>query len=164
MSSEHCLELLLTNADATGNLGQQLAASLPAGAVLGLRGELGAGKSTVARALLRALGVTGAIKSPTYTLLEQYPVVGGEALHLDLYRIADAAELGFLGLADLAGHARCWLIEWPERGGKSLPPIDLDLILHPEGEGRRVRMAAYTTKGRAWLAEVSKIAGSGGSV
>ena len=155
---------VLPDIAATETLGQQLAACLPDMAVLGLRGELGAGKSTVARALLRALGVTGPIKSPTYTLIEQYPVAGGEALHLDLYRIADAAELDFLGLADLAGQARCWLIEWPERSGRLLPPIDLELLLEASAEGRRVGFTARTGKGRVWLEEISKMAALGHSV
>jgi tRNA threonylcarbamoyladenosine biosynthesis protein TsaE len=157
-------ECFLADADATNVLGRELASCLPDGAVLWLRGELGAGKSTVARAMLRALGVTGAIKSPTYTLLEQYPVVGGDALHLDLYRIADAAELDFLGLADLARQARCWLIEWPERGGKFLPQADLGLLLEVSAGGRRVSLAAQSQKGRVWLADFSKIAASGASV
>ena len=158
------LEVSLPNPAATERLGQQLASSLPDGAVLGLRGELGAGKSTLARALLRALGVTGPIKSPTYALIEQYPVAGGQALHLDLYRIADAAELEFLGLADLAGQARCWLVEWPERGGKSLPSVDLDLFLEISGEGRCAGLAARSGKGRVWLEELSKMAAPGRSV
>ena len=164
MSPEMQQALFLPDPEATERLGRQLAACLPAGAVLGLRGELGAGKSTVARALLRALGVTGPIKSPTYTLVEQYPVAGGEALHLDLYRIADAAELDFLGLADLAGQAHCWLIEWPERGGKFLPPTDLELLLAATTNGRRANLVAHSQKGRDWLANLSKIAASGASV
>ena len=158
------LELHLSDAAATERLGQQLAASMPAAAVLGLRGELGAGKSTVARALLRALGVTGPIKSPTYALVEQYSLPGGDALHLDLYRIAEPVELDFLGLADLSGRARCWLVEWPERGGNALPPRDLDLLLQVSGEGRSASLAANTAKGRVWLEELSKIAAPGRSV
>ena len=157
-------DVSLPDPAATVRLGRQLAMSLPSVAVLGLRGELGAGKSTLARALLRALGVTGPIKSPTYSLIERYSVAGGEALHLDLYRIAEAAELEFLGLADLAGHARCWLVEWPERGGNSLPPTDLDLFLEISGEGRRAGLAARTAKGRVWLEELSKMAAPGRSV
>jgi tRNA threonylcarbamoyladenosine biosynthesis protein TsaE len=157
-------DFFLPDPEATERLGRQLAQSLPARAVLGLRGELGAGKSTVARAFLRTLGVTGPIKSPTYTLIEQYPVAGGDALHLDLYRIADAGELDFLGLADLAGLARCWLVEWPERGGKLLPPVDLDLRLETSAGGRRASFAGNTAIGRDWLADLSKIAASGASV
>lgn len=158
------LGLELPDPAATERLGHHLATSMPAGSVLNLRGELGAGKSTVARALLRALGVAGPIKSPTYTLVEQYSLPDGDALHLDLYRIAEPVELDFLGLADLAGRARCWLVEWPERGGNALPPGDLDLFLQVSGEGRSVHLVACTVKGRLWLEELSKIAAPGRSV
>ena len=91
-------ERWLPDADSTDALGAALARTRPANAVVHLHGDLGAGKSTLARALLRALGVQGAIRSPTYTLVERYPLSdGGEAWHLDLYRIADAGELEFLG-------------------------------------------------------------------
>ena len=126
----------LPDPDATDRLGAALAATLPSRAVLHLRGDLGAGKSSLARAMLRALGVRGAVKSPTYTLVERYAIEGGEAAHLDLYRIADGDELGFLGLDDLAD-ARLWLVEWPERGGAGLPPADLDVAMAVDGAGRR---------------------------
>jgi tRNA threonylcarbamoyladenosine biosynthesis protein TsaE len=164
MSHEAQLERFLADADATERLGRELAACMPQGAVLGLRGELGAGKSTIARASLRALGVTGAIKSPTYTLVEQYPVADGMALHLDLYRIVETAELEFLGLADLAGQARCWLVEWPERGGLGLPPTDLELHLAHSANGRHARFEAKSPKGRIWLEDLSKTAAPGASV
>ena len=105
-----------------------LAASQPPVAVVHLHGDLGAGKSTLARAWLRALGVTGPVRSPTYTLVERYPLqTGGEALHLDLYRIGDAGELEFLGLDD--ADARLWLVEWPERAGEEAWPHALALSL-----------------------------------
>ena len=103
-----------------------------------LQGDLGAGKSTLARALLRALGREGAIRSPTYTLVERYPIPGGEAWHLDLYRIGDVGELDFLGLDDAS--ATLWLVEWPERGGAALPPADLRVELAMEGDGRVRRL------------------------
>lgn len=143
------LALRLADPAATDRLGALLAATAPAPAVVHLRGELGAGKSTLARAWLRALGVTGAIRSPTYTLVERYLIPRGEALHLDLYRIGDAAELEFLGL-DGAG-AVLWLVEWPERGGRGLPPPDLVVALGMEGTGRRAELAAGSPAGRAWL-------------
>ena len=108
------LQYFLPDEAATRMLGDALAATQPGTAIVHLQGELGAGKSTLARAWLRALGVQGAIRSPTYTLVEHYPLPGGgKALHLDLYRIGDAGELEFLGLDD-AG-ASLWLVEWPER-------------------------------------------------
>ncbi|MBJ7574484.1 tRNA (adenosine(37)-N6)-threonylcarbamoyltransferase complex ATPase subunit type 1 TsaE [Luteimonas sp. MC1828] len=144
-------ELHLADEAATAALAAALAASQPPRAVVHLHGDLGAGKSTLARAWLRALGVTGAVRSPTYTLVERYPLAGGgEALHLDLYRIGDAGELEFLGLDD--SDARLWLVEWPERGLAALPRPDLVVSLAVEGEGRRCRLDADTDGGVSWLA------------
>ena len=145
------LRLHLADSDATERLGAALAGSQPAGAVVFLHGDLGAGKSTLARAWLRALGVSGAIRSPTYTLVEPYQFAdGGRALHLDLYRIAGAEELEFLGLDDPAGVA-LWLVEWPERGAGALPTPDLEVYLALSGLGRSVRLEPGTPAGRAWL-------------
>ena len=145
-------ERFLPDADATDALGRALAATRPARAVAYLRGDLGAGKSTLARALLRALGVEGPIRSPTYTLVERYPVPGGEALHLDLYRIAGAGELEFLGLDD-AG-AVLWLVEWPERGVGALPAADLQVELSLHGAGRAVRLRPLTATGGEWVKQL----------
>jgi len=151
----------LPDAEATDALGAALAQTRPARAVVHLRGELGAGKSTLARALLRALGVTGAIRSPTYTLVERYPLTGDEeAWHLDLYRIGDAGELEFLGLD--GDEATLWLIEWPERGRNALPPADLVIQLAVEGAGRQAVLAAESLSGRAWLDRVSAQLGFAG--
>lgn len=141
----------LADAAATEALAARLAGRLPARAVVHLQGDLGAGKSTFARAMLRALGVTGTIRSPTYTLVEPYALPGGgQALHLDLYRIGDPGELEFLGLDDDA--ARLWLVEWPERGEGALPRADLRVALAVAGTGREARLEAATAIGRAWLA------------
>ena len=144
----------LPDADATEALGHQLASTRPARAVVHLQGDLGAGKSTLARALLRALGVTGAIRSPTYTLVERYPIAGGEAWHLDLYRLGDASELDFLGLDEAV--ATLWLIEWPEKGRGGLPPPDLQIHLAIDGQGRSARLLAGSEGGRAWLARLDE--------
>ncbi|MDH5834034.1 tRNA (adenosine(37)-N6)-threonylcarbamoyltransferase complex ATPase subunit type 1 TsaE [Luteimonas kalidii] len=145
------MELSLPDEPATRRLAAALAQSAPARAVVHLHGDLGAGKSTLARAWLRTLGVTGTVRSPTYTLVERYPLArGGEALHLDLYRIGDAAELEFLGLDE--AEAALWLVEWPERGASALPPPDLDVHLGFEGTGRAARLSASTPTGTAWLA------------
>ena len=147
------MHLFLPDTDATEALGQALALTRPAVAVVHLHGDLGAGKSTLARALLRALGVAGAIRSPTYTLVERYPVEGGEAWHLDLYRIGDAGELEFLGLDE--GAAVLWLVEWPERGGAALPRADLQVDLSVEGNGRAARLVAASPQGQQWLERVA---------
>lgn len=144
------MHLFLADAEATEMLGRALAATRPGDAVVHLHGDLGAGKSTLARAMLRGLGVEGAIRSPTYTLVERYPLADGrEALHLDLYRIADAGELEFLGLdgTDIG----LWLIEWPERGAGALPRADLRVDLEVAQAGRNISLAAETDIGGRWL-------------
>ena len=149
----HVLRFHLPDSDATEQLSRTLAATRPAYAVVHLRGDLGAGKSTLARAMLRALGVQGAIRSPTYTLVERYALAsGGEALHLDLYRIGNAGELEFLGLGD--AEAALWLIEWPERAQGALPAADLLIDLALDGQGRSAAIAATSTAGHQWLARI----------
>ncbi|MEO6170117.1 MAG: tRNA (adenosine(37)-N6)-threonylcarbamoyltransferase complex ATPase subunit type 1 TsaE, partial [Lysobacter sp.] len=133
-----------------------LARSRPPQAVMYLQGDLGAGKSTLARALLRELGVQGAIRSPTYTLVERYPLAdGGEAWHLDLYRIADPEELEYLGLD--SGEVTLWLVEWAERGRGGLPAPDLAVQLEWNGGGRRAQLTAATEAGRAWLRRLAAV-------
>lgn len=149
------MAFVLPDAEATARLGAALAATQPAQAVVLLHGDLGAGKSTLARAWLRALGVEGAIRSPTYTLVEHYPLsTGGKGLHLDLYRIGDARELDFLGLDD-AG-ATLWLVEWPERGRGALPPADLEVRLAVDGPGRGVALLPLSPSGEAWLGRLAR--------
>lgn len=144
------ISMWLDDPEATDALGAVLARTRPPRAVVHLHGDLGAGKSTLARALLRSLGVTGAIRSPTYTLVERYPLPeGGEAWHLDLYRIADAGELEYLGLD--GDEAVLWLVEWPERGGAALPSADLTVDLEVEGAGRCARIVAGSAAGATWL-------------
>ena len=143
------MSLNLPDAEATEALGRALARTRPASAMAFLHGDLGAGKSTLARALLRELGVQGAIRSPTYTLVERYPIEGGEAWHLDLYRIGDAGELDFLGLDEAS--ATLWLVEWPERGAAALPAPDLRIALAVEGQGRSAVLEGVSAAGRNWL-------------
>lgn len=141
--------LVLPDPEATAALARALAVTRPPHAVLHLAGDLGAGKSTLARELLRALGVEGPIRSPTYTLVERYPVPGGEAWHLDLYRIGDPGELEFLGLDP--AEASLWLVEWPERGGGALPSPDLRVELDHAEAGRRARLTGLSSAGDGWL-------------
>jgi tRNA threonylcarbamoyladenosine biosynthesis protein TsaE len=149
----------LADAEATEALGARLAATRPDRAVVHLQGDLGAGKSTLARALLRALGVTGTIRSPTYTLIERYALPGGEAAHLDLYRLGDAAELDFLGLDELQDAAALWLVEWPERGGTALPAPDLVIRLVLEAAGRRAVLEPTSDVGREWIRRLDGASG-----
>ena len=149
------IEIHLADAEATEALGRRLAAHRPAAAMVHLHGDLGAGKSTLARALLRGLGVTGTVRSPTYTLVERYPLAdGSEAWHMDLYRIGDPGELDFLGLDE--GAASLWLVEWPERAGAALPPVDLHVALAIDGEGRSAQLRAASPAGEQWLAQLQR--------
>lgn len=146
------LSVELPDEAATVALARRLAPALLDGGVLYLHGELGAGKTTFARALLRALGVGERVKSPTYSLLERYTVNGRDAFHLDLYRIADAGELEWLGLDELDAPHTIVLVEWPERGRGALPAPDITLSLEHAGDGRRGRLDPVSTRGRGWLA------------
>ena len=98
--------------------------------------------------------MTGTVRSPTYTLVERYPVDGGEAWHLDLYRIGDPGELDFLGLDE--GGAVLWLIEWPERGRGATPAPDLEVRLAIDGAGRSAELVAGTGTGHGWLARLGE--------
>lgn len=132
----------LADAAATEALGARLAAALTphAGALVYLEGDLGAGKTTLARGLLRALGVQGAIRSPTYTLMEVYEQPDRPVLHMDLYRLNDPLELHNLGLADFSPSHSLWLVEWPQRGQGMLPPWDVRIELLSTGTTRRAKI------------------------
>ncbi len=151
MSEQHWA---LADEDATRALGAQVATVLDDGLVVYLGGELGAGKTSFARALLTALGVGERIKSPTYSLIEGYQAKGRPAWHLDLYRIADPGELEWLGLDALSDPAALVLVEWPERGRGALPAPDLELELAYDGLGRSARLLPRTGRGERLLARL----------
>jgi len=131
-----------------------LAARVREGGVIHLVGPLGAGKTTFARALLQALGIGARVKSPTYSLIESYAVGDLAAHHLDLYRIAAADEVEWLGLRDLAAGKQLWLIEWPERALATIPGADLTVELAHAPSGRNLRLTAATRTARPWLASL----------
>ena len=135
------LDCFLPDEAATEQVGAALAPLLKGGEVVALSGELGAGKTTLVRGLLRALGYTGAVKSPTYTLVESYKLPAFELHHFDLYRLAEAGELEFLGLDEFLHPGAVCLFEWPERGAGVLP-AGLRIRLAREGSGRRLQAAA----------------------
>ena len=151
-------------AEDTEALGRELASVRPDPSTLVvayLTGELGAGKTTFARGFLRALGVAGAVRSPTFTLLELHELEGLTALHIDLYRLHDAAELDSLGLRDWARPNSLWLIEWPERGGRRLPPPDLTLTFAVGAQAHEIEVRPDSNLGKAWLARLKKAGPSG---
>ncbi|TAM13060.1 MAG: tRNA (adenosine(37)-N6)-threonylcarbamoyltransferase complex ATPase subunit type 1 TsaE [Nevskiaceae bacterium] len=144
-------ELFLADPAATDALGARVAGQLAStpGGVIYLQGPLGAGKTSFARALLRALGVTGAVRSPTFTLMEVYEMATARVLHLDLYRLSGPDDLYGLGLDEYPPESWWWLVEWPERGVGALPAPWLDLRLTQSGAGR---MASLRYESRGALA------------
>ena len=148
------MKQVLADAQATESLGERLASAVTAG-IIYLNGDLGAGKTTLARGLLRALGHTGKVRSPTYTLVEPYELESRQVYHLDLYRLADAEELEWLGLRDMLADPALLLVEWPERGSGYLPPADLTIHLDFSGDGRVASLVAATPAGQHWLDQLA---------
>jgi tRNA threonylcarbamoyladenosine biosynthesis protein TsaE len=148
-------EVFLVDAAASDALGTALANALPdrgqTGAVLHFHGELGAGKTTCARSLLRTLGVAGLIRSPTYTLVETYALPELTCVHVDLYRLHGPAEVEELDLRTHLGTPGLILVEWPERGGAAVPPPDLEVTLEYADDSRRATLASHSEVGHKWL-------------
>ena len=144
------MKLALADAAATEQLGARLAVSITP-AVVYLRGDLGAGKTTLARGFIHALGYVGKVRSPTYTLVEPYPCERCPVFHLDLYRLADAEELEWLGLRDMLAEPALLLVEWPERGSGILPPADLTIDIEYSGSARVAQLVGATGAGKQLL-------------
>ena len=144
------MRLELVDAAATETLGRRLAAGMHRGIVY-LEGELGAGKTALARAILRGRGYSGKVKSPTYTLVEPYRIGNERVYHLDLYRLSDPEELEWLGLRDMLDAPALLLVEWPERGAGYLPAADLRIVLKYRGTGRVVNLYSKTALGDAMV-------------
>jgi tRNA threonylcarbamoyladenosine biosynthesis protein TsaE len=144
-----------TTAEETEAFGARLAGARPERdglfGVIYLIGDLGAGKTTLTRGFLHTLGVTGVVRSPTYTLVEIYETGVLTALHLDLYRLSDPAELDNLGLREWATAGHLWLIEWPERGSGRLPTADVVVNLAAGEGGHDIELQARSTLGTSWL-------------
>lgn len=128
-------------------LGQRLATVLTKGGVLYLQGDLGAGKTTLSRGLIQSLGHAGAVKSPTYTLVEPYELACGKLYHFDLYRVVDAEELELMGIRDYFDPAAIVIVEWPDKGGDLIPEPDLILELEKSGSGRSASLIPNTQLG-----------------
>lgn len=146
----------LPDSAATEALGARIARALEpqAGLVVYLEGELGAGKTTLVRGLLQALGHAGRVKSPTYTLVEPYELAGLEIQHLDLYRLAHPRDAVALGVREWGGAGELVLVEWAERGAGHLPAADLVVHLRHVAVGREVRLEARSPRGEAVLARL----------
>ena len=142
---------------ATERAGAALARALAGGMVIALHGDLGAGKTTLVRGVLRALGWSGPVKSPTYTLVEYYAVSSLHLYHFDFYRFADPNEWETAGLAECFRNDSVCLVEWPERVGGLLPAADLDVTLAhaaPDAEGRELALSATTGAGKRCAAAI----------
>ena len=150
------MKLYLADEAATGAFAQRLEAALPAdlaGWTVLLEGELGAGKSTLARALIRQMGHTGAVPSPTYTLVEPYQLPRATIYHIDLYRVSSEEELRFLGWNELDDGFR--LVEWPERVPGLTASADLRVLLSYAGAGRDLEIEGLSERASGVLSQLS---------
>ena len=147
--------LYLADEEAMIKLGARIAQVTQGLGVIFLDGDLGAGKTTLSRGIIRGLGHVGAVKSPTFTLVEPYEVGEVRAFHFDLYRLVDPEELEFLGIRDyFEGDALC-LIEWPQRGAGFLPKPDLTITISPHNGGRSLSLLPQGSRGESWCAALA---------
>lgn len=151
-SQDHTLTAYLPDEAATLAMGEELAQAMRGGLTVYLQGDLGAGKTTLTRGLLRGLGYMGRVKSPTYTLVEPYTVSNLYFHHFDLYRFADPLEWEDAGFRDMFNPDSVCLVEWPDKAEGLLPAPDWRISLEPEAEGRAFQLVAGTPHGAACLA------------
>lgn len=142
------MKFILKDEPETIGLGAKIANVLSGGEVIYLRGELGAGKTTLVRGILNALGHIGNVKSPTYTLIEPYSIADIDVYHFDLYRVNDPEELEAMGIRDYFDGKSICLFEWPEQGGSVIPVADITISLAHVDSGRLAEIGQGTEMGR----------------
>ena len=147
----------LTGESAMMAFAAELSQVFTQGGVVFLEGTLGAGKTTLSRGLIQAMGYQGAVRSPTYTLVEEYPLPGLAVCHFDLYRLGDPEELEYMGIRDYFSDDRLCLIEWPERGQGVLPEPDLILTIDDAVESRILNWSAYSELGQQWSQQLDHL-------
>lgn len=140
-------QFFLPNETTTVDFGQALACALSAPMVVFLHGNLGAGKTTLVRGMIQAMGHQGSVKSPTYTLVEPYQLEKASIYHFDLYRLGDPEELEFMGVRDYFSEQTICFIEWSEKGQGWLPKPDLEIDLEYVDQGRNITLQAVTHRG-----------------
>lgn len=151
------VELYMKDEDAMTRLGHAIATQTAGHGLIFLEGDLGAGKTTLSRGILRGLGHTGPVKSPTFTLVEPYNINAINVWHFDLYRLADPEELEYLGIRDYFADDDLCLIEWPQQGAGYLPQPDLKIMIKAHNDGRIVRLLPLSTRGKIWCIALANL-------
>ncbi|CAI8922896.1 MULTISPECIES: tRNA (adenosine(37)-N6)-threonylcarbamoyltransferase complex ATPase subunit type 1 TsaE [Pseudomonas] len=149
------ITLFLADEQATVNVGHSIAKVTQGHGVIFLEGDLGAGKTTLSRGIIRGLGHQGAVKSPTFTVVEPYEIGDIRAFHFDLYRLVDPEELEFLGIRDYFEDDALCLFEWPQKGAGILPKPDLTITISPQAGGRSLNLSPQGARGEAWCAALA---------
>ncbi|MBW8182625.1 tRNA (adenosine(37)-N6)-threonylcarbamoyltransferase complex ATPase subunit type 1 TsaE [Shewanella nanhaiensis] len=147
------VKVYLDNEQDTVELGKRLAAIITPPLILNLSGELGAGKTTLSRGLIQAFGHQGAVKSPTYALVEPYELAGVDLFHFDLYRLSDPEELEFMGIRDYFTKNSICIVEWPDRGHGLMPEADISCHIKYLDAGREVEIVSGSEKGQLLLSK-----------
>lgn len=147
--------LYLADEQAMNDLGARIARVTQGHGLIFLEGNLGAGKTTLSRGIIRGLGHVGAVKSPTFTLVEPYEIGDIRAFHFDLYRLVDPEELEYLGIRDYFEDDALCLIEWPDKGAGFLPKPDLTITISPQDSGRSLKILSQGSRGEAWCAALA---------
>ncbi|WKV84492.1 tRNA (adenosine(37)-N6)-threonylcarbamoyltransferase complex ATPase subunit type 1 TsaE [Pseudomonas sp. B24_DOA] len=147
--------LYLADEQAMSDFGARIARVTQGHGLIFLEGNLGMGKTTLSRGIIRGLGHVGAVKSPTFTLVEPYEIGDVRAFHFDLYRLVDPEELEFLGIRDYFEDDALCLIEWPDKGAGFLPKPDLTITIGPQDSGRSLKILAQGSRGEAWCAALA---------